>query len=68
VARRSRTKSAAASGKAQGEALLLFKYWKRDEAFDNPKHPPIRATPRPGIDDDASGFVSVAGFVQIQLI
>jgi len=36
--------------------------------FNNAKRRLLRSTPLPGIADDAFGFVSLAGFVQIQLI
>src|SRR5205814_2262345 len=36
--------------------------------FNNAKRRSLQSTPLPGIGDDAFGFVSLAGFVQIQLI
>jgi hypothetical protein len=49
-----------------GVSVQLFETGQN--GFNNAKKRSLQSTPLPGIGDDAFGFVSLAGFVQIQLI
>lgn len=51
-----------------GGAVTVQVFETGPSGFNNAKRRSLQATPLPGIGDDAFGFVSLAGFVQIQLI
>jgi hypothetical protein len=51
-----------------GGAVTVQVFETGQRGFNAAKSRSIRSTPLPGIADEAFGFVSLAGFVQIQLI
>jgi hypothetical protein len=51
-----------------GVAVTVQVFETGESGFNNAKRRALQSTPLPGIGDDAFGFVSLAGFVQIQLI
>jgi hypothetical protein len=51
---------------AAGVSIQVFE--TEQNGFNNAKRRSLQSTPLPGIADEAFGFVSLAGFVPIQLI